>query len=1623
MDEEIRLLLLGAPVLEWRGKAINVSRRKVLALLAYLALTGHSHSRESLATTFWPNANASHARMSLRRVLSDLNKAIPATKQPLLELKSDNVRLHPEAGIWVDSLAVQRELAICKEHRHPVAYACAECAPHLAKVVDLFRGDFLAGFSLDDSPVFDEWQFFEAESLRRGLSAALEGLVGFSIETGTNDPDHYLPAVQLARRWVSIDPSSENPQATLMQLYALTGQSAAALRQFNEYTRRLSEEIGMEPGQRIVELSERIRRGEWAGKSAPAWLGGSRAGLAEKRAEAQDATSGAARNQHDAGMRASEPRTGPDGAKIEAASAAQDEIRLVSVLFVGLRQASSGQWEQSPEQTAFGAGRLLGIIREIAARYEAQVERFVGQGLPLVFGAPAGHEDDAERCLHAGLEIASQAALEGISISMGASMGKVFFGRLEQAATNPPEASPAITMVGAAFGEASLLQDQAAAGELLASGAIYRHTQRAFEFSRVDAGAEAGTRPSENTRHEAGDEVYRVLRALPHPEKARGIEGLQARLVGREEEMSKLLGLHRGLLAGQGGFVSLVGEAGIGKSRLIREWKARAWSSDTAAPGTAAPSTAAPVSALWLECRCLELRRAASYYPFLELINQALLRLSPVETSRARLLEQELSAMARRGDLTAGKENEVGAFLGSMLSITFENEWDLRLKNASPEQLLRGAFMAVFQYFTALARQQPLVLIFDDLHWADDLSLDLLFELLEAVNTHPILILCLYRQQQPLARRVAALAMQKCPARWVDLSLRELAPEQTTQLVCSLLGVARLPLGVDELILDEFVVKKSWGNPFFVEEAVRALIDQGALFRQDSEWRTRALGDVTAPESIQSLILSRVDRLPQALRKLLRSASVVGRIFPVQILAHLAADDPGLGKSLEQLEDAALIYRERTFPEVEYSFKHVLIQECVYETLTEQQRYELHRQVGQAMETVYAGRLGEYYEDLAFHYRRSQSTQKAIEYLIKSGQKARRVYLNDQAIEYFQAALNLRAPDTMGGADIHQLEALAGLGQIYHTLGQETQAERCLIQAIAVGRQVGLETRVLVRLYYWLGEVLHWQRRYSEQVHLGEAGLALLSEEEGSSVEAALMNQTIAIGYLGRGDERHFHELTGRTARFIRQLPYSEELRPAYVHVVLSLYNRQEVDQAAHWLEALETLAERNHDLLALSEVYDYHWGYAFQRGDLRQALAHAECILSLYARTGDRFRDWRCRRDLAWAWLMLGELATAGDYARQAFETAQSLKTAAFLAESRLILGIIQICNGDFEAAVLTLQEAAQINEGIHLSWTEWTAMYCLGQALLLSRRVPEARAQFEKALENYRPFHVPWGWWFNRWPVIDCILSRLETTCENPAEFEAVIQKRKTFKPLAQSIPGILRAPEMGANLLPSQWSLEPVEAPHQAEAKSEAILFPDHLLERDWTWQDPLDGSQARLNGGRLVIHAPNGRDLWHLNSGAPRLLRPVRGEICVEVTLGPVDGAQEEPVLGGLLLWKDAGNYLRLVHGLRGRGEISFEGLLAQSCLVIGRGLLPGNPPDTRIVLRLEGRAGQVRAFCRREGQAQWYSAGQVNLPVEGWERAWLAGVHAVGWIDRTIYPGAYPNGAKIQFEAFHLRQAG
>jgi ABC-type oligopeptide transport system substrate-binding subunit/class 3 adenylate cyclase len=678
-----------------------------------------------------------------------------------------------------------------------------------------------------------------------------------------------------------------------------------------------------------------------------------------------------------AALRQSAPQSLQD--KIRLASAKiEGERKPVTILFTDIVGSTSFAEKLDPEEWKEIVSGAHQRVSQVVYRYEGTIAQLLGDGVLAFFGAPITHEDDPIRAVHASLDIQQSIAeyrrqlqgyIDNFQMRIGINTGTVIVGDVGS------DMHMEYTAIGDAVNLAARLQSAAEPGRVLISEATARMVKAVFDLKGLGEITVKGKA--------APVRVFEVVERKGIPSSGRGIEGLFSPLVGRDPEMAALRAALDQAAAGYGQIVAVLGEAGIGKSRLVEEVR----------------SEPSGTKLRWLEGRALSYGQTLSFWAITQLIKNDLGLSDADQEARIKV------ALRKRGHTLFGdRAADVLPYLAHLLGVHLDDESSQRVQQLDGEALKRQTLWAIAEYFHRLAQEQPTVLVFEDLHWADPSTLDGLEKLLALSDRAPLLLLLLARIERDHGSwQIRVKAETNYPHRYTEIDLKPLSPEDSNQLVNHLLEVANLPDRTRHLIL-----QRSEGNPFYLEEIIRSLIEQGALIHEGSAWRATAeIASVEIPQTLHGVLLARIDRLQEDARRTLQLASVIGKSFLFRLLEAIAAAERQLDEHLSLLQRADLVREKTRRPELEYIFKHSLTQEAAYNSLLIERRKEFHQKVGEALEELFADRAEEFYGLLAHHFDAAGNQAKATDYLIKAGDKSRLEDAHEEAIKFYQRAIEL----------------------------------------------------------------------------------------------------------------------------------------------------------------------------------------------------------------------------------------------------------------------------------------------------------------------------------------------------------------------------------------------------------------------------------------------------------------------------------------------------------------------------------------------------------------------------------------------------------------------------------------
>ena len=636
------------------------------------------------------------------------------------------------------------------------------------------------------------------------------------------------------------------------------------------------------------------------------------------------------------------------------------------------------------------------------------MNQFLGDGFLALFGAPLAHEDHAHRAVLAAWGIVSSlhaspillpVAHRPLQVRVGLNSGEVVVGRIGD--TLQME----FTAIGDTVNLAARLQAEAEPDTVCLSGSTLRAVGPSVETQSLGKRAVRG--------RQEPVAVHRLVRVRGVVRERGGGVPIGAPLVGRDPELAALRERLEGLRAGQGGLVLISGEAGVGKSRLVAEARRQ-------------PEAAGVHQ---LEGRTLSFGREIAYWPFLEAL-RGLCGILEDDEEAVSLSKLEAQVRPLFGDDSA----EVLPYLASLLGLEVTGELAERVRYLDGAAMGAQILLSVRRLFERLARKGPVVLVIEDLHWIDESSTELLEHLLPLVREVPLLVVCVSRPdgEGPL-ERLRGFGDGADPEILTEIALSPLTREESEELLQRLAGPEMVTAAEAERLLE-----RAEGNPFFLEEIVR--------------WRAAEGADAVAlPETVEAVILARIDRLEEDVKEVLKVASVVGRSFLRRVLEVVVAAGIELDAELGELLRIELIRERRRLPELEYLFKHALVQEATYGSILRQRRLELHRRVGECIERLFPERLDEFYGLLAHHYGQAEDWPKAHEYLLKAADEAGRIAADAEALGYYRRALETHAQVFGDRWDPVERAALErGMGEAFVRLGRHEEALEHLHRALDV---------------------------------------------------------------------------------------------------------------------------------------------------------------------------------------------------------------------------------------------------------------------------------------------------------------------------------------------------------------------------------------------------------------------------------------------------------------------------------------------------------------------------------------------------------------------------------------------
>ncbi len=956
----------------------------------------------------------------------------------------------------------------------------------------------------------------------------------------------------------------------------------------------------------------------------------------------------------------------------------ESERRQATVLCSRLSGYAALVEHLSPTEVEEIIGRIKEAAVEIIESYGGMLERFADKEMVALFGLPSSHEDDYLRAVRAGLAVharvrelcadAERRIGESVQMATGVSTGA-----LVTQAQSGNSGSGVRKVSGEAIDAAEKLVAFAEADEVLISQETHRLVASFFES---ETGGPFPIKPKTKPVT-----VYRILKesgVLTRLEAA-AQSGL-TRYTGRDNELGAL---HRALAAARGGegqLATVIGEAGVGKSRLLLEFQ-RGLNQQVLTI---------------LQGRCQAYQSAIPYLPFIDLLRDTL-NLREGDTP-AQLLTQAIASIRA---IDANLEFYIPVYL-HLLSLASEEH---PLPDSMQGEELRVAIReALAALFTLKAKNAPAVIFLEDWHWADEGSEEVLKRLAGMLAAYPLLLIVTCRPER------AFDWLYSIPH--TRLNLAPLDANGSGNIIKFVLNVDDLPAGLSDLLY-----QRTGGNPFFIEEICRSLVENGRVqIAAGKAVLQGSLDKLDLPDTVQAVIRTRLDRLDTEARRVIRHAAVIGREFNRSILSRVLADTAELSLRLEKLQTLGLIQQTQVLPEPAYRFKHVLTQEVAYDSMLAHQRRSLHEAVGQALEAAYRDRLEEHLELLAQHFSRAENWPKAVQFGREAAEKASRLSRLSEALQWFEQTEGwlVKLP-----ASVERKQMLANV-----LLQQERQCKRLelrqrqqvLIERLLSLLDAGGDQALLPTVYLRQGELL------TLQGHLDEAEAPLQQSLTLCRAQADLRGESETLRGLGflywhQGRQAEAIQINESALKINQVLNDTTEAIAGLMNLAQLVRNCGELERALAYLQEADELNQELDNPSHQAAIFYFFSTVYRDRGEVETALRYYQQCYEIQVQHSylhyNRNFTLKGMANLCWE---SGKIEECLHYCDDLVSLNRNLQMRNELAPALSIHGLRLMALSRFDEAFPRLLEAAELFAELGDTENEIVALTGLARSYELS-------------------------------------------------------------------------------------------------------------------------------------------------------------------------------------------------------------------------------------------------------------------------------------------------------------------
>jgi class 3 adenylate cyclase/tetratricopeptide (TPR) repeat protein len=1035
-------------------------------------------------------------------------------------------------------------------------------------------------------------------------------------------------------------------------------------------------------------------------------------------------------------------------------SSMESERKHVTVLFADISGFTSMSEKMDPEAVSEVMKEYFSMMEKTIEESGGTIDKFMGDSVMVLFGAPKTLEDAPHRALNTALEIRKRLQKFNeekrlaipLNIHIGINTGPVISGMMGG------DKRQDFTVMGDTVNLASRMGSASQTGDILVAESTYRLTEGYFDFE-----------PMGEVKVRGKDQPVKAYKVLGPRRIITRIEACQEKglspFVGRDLELDNLHSCLGKVIGGLGQVVGVVGEPGVGKSRLVCRFR-----ESLPAEGYT-----------FIEGGCAHFGDTIPYLPILDMLR---------DYFDIREDEDEASIKQKIKDRVTQLSVQITHILSPLyevLSLKVDGEEYVKL---NAKQRHDKVFEAIRLVLIAESQKKPLVIIIEDLHWMDKTSDEFLTYLINSLATTRILLILLFRPEYTPSwagkTYYSQVRVDQLPRKTID------------DLVKGILAG-----GDVEPKLIDFIANRTEGNPLFIEEMTCNLLENGSIRKADNRYSLSLKpSDIQVPATIQGIIAARLDRLEGALKAIIQTASVIGREFAFRILQAVATLKEDLKSSLLTLQDLEFIYEKAIFPELEYIFKHALTQEVAYNSLLIKKRKETHERVGQAIEEIYVDRLEEFYEMLAYHYSMSNDSRKAYQYLKLSADKAVRNYANWEAIRFYKEALRMldtRPEDD--GLKREKVDLLLGFQVPLFKLGYPQDSLEILHRSEVLAQELG-DQRALAQFNRSLSlyntfkgdlslGVQYAEKCFSEAELVEEVDLMVQSADQvcfayfmqGNMLGSAdVSRRTLdlferhnldkglttgglnvysllhtwnggALAHLGRFEEAK--AILEKAIRNAHEFNDWFQIGMGMMNLcIVNLYEGDGINMIAHAREHVQ-YNEKGEIAISLGLGWSLlGFGY-FLQGEHEIAKEYAEKGLSMQKESGMNHFAAYCHWFLSFILLRLGDLEPARKNCEESLKLAQEVRARQIEGIAFILLGAISGKDdpSHYKEAQSTIQQGISILEELKLTPSFAIGYVYLGELFADAGRKEEALQSLKKAETLYLEMKVtPQSYWLKR-------------------------------------------------------------------------------------------------------------------------------------------------------------------------------------------------------------------------------------------------------------------------------------